>query len=51
MELKYAGRQENAPQLAAQLIAETEQTILNIQEAQQKAAEAAKELEKVRKLS
>ncbi|MBR5213019.1 MAG: hypothetical protein IKV92_02055 [Akkermansia sp.] len=51
VELKYAGRQENAPQLAAQLIAETEQTILNIQEAQQKAAEAAKELEKVRKLS
>ena len=51
VELKYAGRQENAPQLATQLIAETEQTILNIQEAQQKAAEAAKELEKVRKLS
>ncbi len=51
VELKYAGRQDNAPQLVADLINETEQNILNIQEAQQKAAEAAKELEKVRKLS
>lgn len=50
-ELKYAGRQDNAPQVVAELITETQETILNIQEAQQRAAEAAKELEKVKKLS
>lgn len=50
-ELKYAGRQDNAPQMVTELISETQDTILNIQEAQQRAAEAAKELEKVKKLS
>lgn len=50
-EMKYAGRQENAPQLVTSLIDETKNIILSIQAAQQKEAEAAKELEKVRKLS
>lgn len=50
-ELKYAGIQHDAPQQVASLIEETQHTILSIQEARQREADAARELEKVRKLS
>ena len=50
-ELKYAGIQANEAELNATLITETEETILQIHEAQQLEEAAAKELAKVKKLS
>lgn len=50
-EMKYAAIHGDAQQQVNHLIEETQNTILSIQEARQKEADAARELEKVRKLS
>ena len=50
-EYKYAGEQPNAPELAASLMQSATELISAIRDAQAKAAAAAAELEKMKKLS